>query len=72
MNVRYDYYTQNEDVAMEAMTLAVKYCPKKESVSLSYDADDEVWNISGTVDHKNVELLFDVFDDNFSEDRYSF
>lgn len=72
MNVSYNYFTKSADEALNAMATAVKYAPKKERVSLDYDADDDVWSISGSIDYRDVDAFFSVIEKGqFSDDRYS-
>ena len=71
MNIRYDYYTKDAAAAMKAMAAAADAAPRKENVSLSYDADDGIWNICGSADHNNLTELFNVFEsEGFTDDRY--
>jgi hypothetical protein len=72
MNIRYDYYTKDATAAMEAMKAAAETSPRRESVQLSYDPADDIWNICGAADHQTLQPLFDIFEANdFTDDRYS-
>jgi hypothetical protein len=73
MRINFDLYTNNATAAAEAAVKTAAVCPKDGDVNLRYDADDKVWNIMGSIDHRDVADLFTFFEENnFSADYSDF
>jgi len=74
MKISFDYYTKDGEAAVKAYTMTVQATTGEGcSADLRYDAEDDLHNIMGTLDHKNIDELFALFESGgFSDDRYSF
>ena len=71
MIIQYDFYTLDTFQALEALKLAKDSVAKDSNVTASYDDEDDIWNICGGIDHKQIDELFTFFEENdFSENRY--